>query len=99
VTIALYRIAQESITNIERHAGAGAAWVRLEAGRGGTRLVIGDDGKGFSPGPAAPGHLGLDIMRERAEGAGLALDIASAQGKGTVVTVEWTGPAAKEGAV
>ncbi len=76
VTIALYRIAQEAITNIERHAGADAAWVRLEAVDGGTRLVIGDDGRGFTRGPAAPGHLGLDIMRERAEGAGLALDIA-----------------------
>ena len=94
VTVALYRIAQEAITNIERHAGATTAWVRLDAADGGVRLVVGDDGRGFPSGPAAPGHLGLDIMRERAEAAGLALTIDGASGNGTVVTVEWGGQTA-----
>lgn len=97
LTVALYRIAQEAVNNVERHAGATAAWVRLKAGDHGGRLVVGDDGKGFAPGPAAPGHLGLDIMRERAEAAGLVLDVTSAVGGGTVVTVEWNGQTAKEG--
>jgi signal transduction histidine kinase len=95
LTIALYRIAQEALNNVERHAGATAVWVRLEAGGGGGRLVIGDDGRGFSAGATAPGHLGLDIMRERAEAAGVALDIAAAAG--TVVTAEWRRGAEKEG--
>ena len=96
-TIALYRIAQEAINNVERHAGATAVWVRLEAADGTGRLVIGDDGKGLTPGPAAPGHLGLDIMHERAEAAGLALCIAGAAAGGTVVTVEWNSRAANGG--
>jgi signal transduction histidine kinase len=89
VTVALYRIAQEAINNVERHAGATSAWVRLDAADGSVRLEVGDDGRGFTPGVAAPGHLGLDIMRERAEAAGVALTVGSARGSGTMVAAEW----------
>jgi len=97
VTIAFYRIAQEAINNVERHAGADSAWVRLEAAGGGARLVVRDDGRGLSAGPAAPGHLGLGIMQERADAAGLALHIGGGSGGGTVVTAEWSGEAATGG--
>jgi signal transduction histidine kinase len=97
VTVAMFRIAQEAINNIERHAGATTAWVRLEGGDGAVRLEVGDDGRGFTPGADAPGHLGLDIMRERADAAGVALTVDSASGSGTVVAAAWSPPARAEG--
>lgn len=89
VEIALYRIVQEALTNVVRHARATRADVLLE--RRGDRLVaiVEDDGAGFDPETAVQnGRLGLFGMRERAEMLGGALAIESAPGAGTTVFVE-----------
>jgi signal transduction histidine kinase len=82
-----YRIAQEAIANVRKHARASHVEVVLVSEGGGTRVVIRDDGVGFDPERTAPapGHLGLPDMRERAELAGGWLRISSAPGSGTVV--------------
>jgi signal transduction histidine kinase len=97
VTVAMYRIAQEAINNVERHSRATTAWVRLEVEGDAVLLKVGDDGQGFSIGAVAPGHLGLDIMHERAEAAGLELAIESTGGRGTVVSALWRGPTGEGG--
>ena len=71
--VALYRITQEALNNVARHAHAAHAWVHLELAPGRARLSVSDDGEGFTDGPVAPTHLGLRSMRERAEEAGAAL--------------------------
>jgi len=84
VAEALWRTAQEGLTNVEKHAGAGRVKVRLHAGAGELRLQIEDAGEGFLPQDAGrPGHFGLAGMRERLEGVGGRLLIASAPGEGT----------------
>lgn len=90
VTIALFRIAQEAMNNVVRHSRAHAAWVELTGRDRLVQLVVGDDGSGFGPLEAGADCLGLRIMRERAEGVGAALDVASQAGRGTVVTARWT---------
>ena len=54
-------------------------------------LCIRDDGRGFELNDVAPEHLGLGIMRERAEAVGARLEIVSQTGRGTQVTVVWPG--------
>jgi PAS domain S-box-containing protein len=87
----LYRIAQEALTNVRKHANAANATVTLEEREGGYVVQIRDDGLGFDPAApdagAAPGHLGLVAMRERATLAGGRLSIESTPGEGTTVEV------------
>jgi signal transduction histidine kinase len=79
VALALYRVAQEALTNVARHAGAKQAWVVLEHAGSEGRLVIEDDGRGMKP-DLTP-HLGLLGMRERVGGAGGTLELSrSARG-------------------
>ena len=94
----LYRLALEALHNALKHADARRVGVALdhdhdhEHGTDGTRrlvLTVTDDGVGFDPGLARPGHLGLRTMRERATAAGAALRIDSAIGRGTRVTVTY----------
>src|SRR5204862_2528872 len=70
----LYRVAQEALTNVAKHAGATHAWVLLREGDGHVELEIRDDGVGFDPTRtgdlAKEGHFGLIGMRERVEMAG-----------------------------
>jgi signal transduction histidine kinase len=85
---ALFRIFQEALTNIVRHADASAVRVRLTEGRGSFELRITDNGRGITPAEiAAAGSIGLLGMRERAMQAGATLAIAGFPGKGTLVTV------------
>lgn len=91
--LAFYRIAQEALSNVARHAGATRAGVALRFTPASTRLTVSDDGSGFAvtqdfSALAAAGHYGLVGMRERAQAAGARLEIASAPGKGTRLTVE-----------
>jgi signal transduction histidine kinase len=86
----LYRIAQEALTNIRKHAEAEHVRVRLTESEGGVALEIADDGVGFEPLAAlvaAPGHLGLAAMRERAEMAGGRCELHSLPGQGTTLDV------------
>jgi len=89
VSVVLYRVAQEALTNVRKHAQASSARVLLDETRGGIRLRVVDDGGGFdlSTGAEAPGHLGLAPMRERAELAGGRLSVKTAPGHGTTVEV------------
>jgi two-component system sensor histidine kinase UhpB len=86
---ALYRIAQEALTNVAKHARAGNVDVILERRADNVLLVIEDDGVGFDPAAAggAGGRFGLLGMQERAGLVGAVLDIESSAGKGTTVLV------------
>ncbi len=83
----LYRIAQEGLANIARHAGAVQAGMRLEFAPGRVRLVITDNGQGFDPGTIPPGRYGLVGMNERARLLGGELLIESSPGEGTRIDV------------
>lgn len=89
---ALYRIAQESLNNIAKHAQATAVTVALASGEGALTLSIRDDGRGFDTSGEFPGHFGLRSMEERATRAGGAFAIESASGRGTTVSVSLTVP-------
>jgi signal transduction histidine kinase len=85
---ALYRIAQESIHNTVKHAGATWIGVRLAATPETVILEVVDDGRGFDAGGSFPGHLGLVSMRERIVRLAGSLSIESAPGAGTSVRAE-----------
>jgi signal transduction histidine kinase len=82
---ALYRIAQESLNNIAKHAQASQVDIRLAPGDGAVVLEVQDDGGGFDPFQEHPGHMGLFSMRERAERLGGTLTIESTPEEGTRV--------------
>jgi signal transduction histidine kinase len=82
---ALYRIAQEAMHNVVKHAGASSVRTRLERTNGALVLSVRDDGRGFDPASSFPGHVGLHSMRERAEKLGGTLTIESELGRGTTV--------------
>jgi signal transduction histidine kinase len=85
----IYHIAQETLNNTLKHAGAKCVTVTLNYGPQVVRLQVRDDGQGFSPEAAAEGGgLGLRGMRERAQRIRGRLAIDTAPGKGTTVTVE-----------
>jgi PAS domain S-box-containing protein len=87
--LCLFRIAQEALSNVARHAGAGSATVTLRQVGDGLVLAVADDGVGFAPGRAGEGmHLGLASMSERVRLVHGTLDIESAPGQGTRV-VAW----------
>ena len=79
---ALYRIAQEALHNVVKHARAGTVTLRLAMGADRLTLEIGDDGVGFDPAGEFPGHLGLHSMRERLAALGGSLEIESTPGQG-----------------
>jgi two-component system, NarL family, sensor histidine kinase DegS len=96
--VQLLRIAQEALTNVRKHASAAHAVVRFWREAGGWYVTVRDDGVGFDPtgvGADAGGrHVGLTIMRERAESVGGRLAVNSAPGEGTEVSVWVPGRAA-----
>jgi PAS domain S-box-containing protein len=85
----LYRIVQEALTNVRKHAKAAQATVALREVENGFLARVSDDGVGFvaSDEEPVPGHLGLAAMRERAELAGGWLTIKAAPGAGTTLEV------------
>lgn len=85
VKLALYRVAQEALQNVARHARAGNVTVRLTEGPTELTIEIIDDGVGFDPEQRFPGHLGLVSMRKRLTDVGGVLEISSAPGRGTRV--------------
>jgi two-component system sensor histidine kinase UhpB len=83
---AVFRITQEALANVGRHAGATSVEVELSVNGAGAELRVRDDGQGFRPGEADPGSgLGLRGMAERARLVGGELDVRSAPGGGTTV--------------
>ena len=84
---ALYRICQESLHNMAKHAQATNASVTLSCREGLVSLVIEDDGRGFDTNAEFPGHMGLQTMAERARRIGGQYRLESEPGKGTRVSV------------
>ncbi|MGQ9683598.1 MAG: cache domain-containing protein [Anaerolineae bacterium] len=89
VQLALYRIAQEALNNVAKHSGATQATVDLHCQAWGVALEVQDNGCGFDPECVGGTHLGLNIMRERAQGIGARLSVESEPGEGTRVVVIW----------
>ncbi len=87
VALALYRILQEALTNVVRHAAATSVTVRLDRSGGRVRAAIEDDGCGFDANSAVRG-IGLHSIRERVTLLGGTLGIDSAPGRGTVIEVQ-----------
>jgi two-component system nitrate/nitrite sensor histidine kinase NarX len=89
VQIALYRITQEALYNVAKHAQASQATVSLRCLPKHVELTVSDNGHGFSLEGITPDHLGLGIMRERAEAIGALIEIRSQVGQGARVEVVW----------
>lgn len=85
-----FRIAQEALSNIARHAHARQVLLSLRGTRP-VRLTVADDGQGFAPHTVTEEHFGLVSMRERAASIGAQIQIDSAPGRGTSIVVEWPG--------
>jgi len=86
----LYRVSQEALTNVVKHAGARRARVGLFRENGTVILEVDDDGSGFEPAQASIGgdHFGLLAMRERVEMAGGSWVVDSRPGQGTRIRAE-----------
>ena len=83
----LYRIAQEALHNVVKHAGARQVRVELDRPGSSVRLRVQDDGKGFDPEGVPDGHLGLAGMRARADRIRATFSCRSEPGKGTTIEV------------
>lgn len=95
----LFRIAQEALANVRKHAAASQVTVTLAGDGEGARLSVRDDGRGFDPERAGlPGHLGLETMEERATLAGGWCRVESAPGSGATVTAWVPFASAEQGA-
>lgn len=89
----LFRIVQESLTNIRRHAAANRAAIYLGwRSDGGIRLRISDDGQGFDPTATPSQHFGLEGIRQRAGLLGGTAKVTSCPGQGTVIDVQLPPP-------
>jgi PAS domain S-box-containing protein len=91
----LYRVAQESLANVRKHAAASSVTVALESDPTGWRVRVTDDGAGFTPDDdrSDPTHMGLASMRERAEMGAGTCSVTSSPGAGTTVEVFLPRPA------
>lgn len=88
LALAIYRIVQEALNNIARHAMASTAWIVVTFDASHARLRIRDDGKGASVDDLAkPGSFGVTWMRERVVAMRGTIDIQTARGQGTVIEV------------
>jgi len=87
IQVALYRVAQEALNNILKHADARHVEVQLRRSSDRVELQVIDDGRGFNPRSIPAGHFGVSMMRERMEGIGATLAIRSRPGHGTAVKV------------
>jgi len=86
--LTVYRVVQESLTNISKYAQARHAWVSLMRQEGQARVLVRDDGRGFDVNRVPAGHHGLLGMRVRVESHSGSLTITSSPGQGTRVSVE-----------
>jgi signal transduction histidine kinase len=84
----LYRLGQEALANVVKHAGASSATVRIAAEEETVLVEVSDDGRGFDPAAVGPEHFGLRSMRGRVADLGGRLEVMSAPGRGTVLRVE-----------
>jgi two-component system nitrate/nitrite sensor histidine kinase NarX len=96
VQVAIYRICQEALNNVAKHAGASKVNIHLKHEGTGIDLSIRDDGQGFILGETTSGHYGLGMMHERAEVVGAHLLITSQPGQGTKLSLRWAEAVKKE---
>jgi signal transduction histidine kinase len=89
VKVALFRIAQEALNNVAKHARAHRAEVRLQQLPEAVELSVTDDGRGFHFESMPPHRLGLDLMRDYAATIGATLAMQSHPGQGTKIVVRW----------
>jgi PAS domain S-box-containing protein len=98
VQVVIYRVCQEALNNVAKHASASRVEIDLKHEENGLELSIRDDGQGFDPEHTTSGHYGLSMMQERAEGVGAQLSITSQPGHGTDLTIHWTQTPSTNGA-
>jgi PAS domain S-box-containing protein len=97
VQVAIYRICQEALNNVVKHAGASNVEIVLKHHDTAIELSMRDDGRGFDSSKLTPsGHYGLSMMHERAESVGAHLSITGRPGHGTDLTLRWTQAGKKE---
>jgi signal transduction histidine kinase len=84
----LYRLGQEALANVVKHARASSATVRIAATHDIVLIEVSDDGRGFDPAAVGREHFGLRSMRGRVADLGGRLEVTSALGRGTVLRVE-----------
>ncbi|MBI3301201.1 MAG: GAF domain-containing sensor histidine kinase, partial [Deltaproteobacteria bacterium] len=89
--LTLFRITQEALRNIRKHARARNVQIAFVQEHAGVSLMIKDDGQGFNPEQPSQGHYGLLYMRERVEACGGTFHVVSARGQGTEVRVDFPG--------
>jgi signal transduction histidine kinase len=89
VKIALYRIVQEALHNVTRHAEASHVLVSLHCAPDLVQLQVMDDGRGFTPETVTSDHMGLQNMRERVRDIGGDYELDTSAGEGTRITVTW----------
>jgi len=101
VRLNLYRITQEALNNIIRHAHATEIWISLQCDADSTQIVIRDNGRGFVPETVGSEHMGLRIMRERAQNHDIRLEIKTSPETGTTISAHYPGgePASSESVV
>ncbi len=89
VQVAIYRLCQEGLNNIAKHARASRVEIDLQYGEGQLECHIRDDGCGFNPASIPSSHHGLSIMHERARAIGATLTVTSQVGHGTEIAIYW----------
>jgi two-component system NarL family sensor kinase len=92
-TITLYRVLQEALSNIVKHAHASHVWVDLSREEDSIILIVQDNGLGFKTGEVQSNGMGLSNMRERVTIAGGNFSISSDQRRGTILTAQFSLPA------
>lgn len=90
VKVALYRVAQESLNNVIKHADATQVWMHLGGHANDALLTIRDNGCGYEKNRKSPPGMGLEIMRERMQSIGGRLELDSQTQTGTTVSAVWT---------
>lgn len=89
VQVVFYRLCQEGLNNIAKHARASQVTIHLQYEAETVELHIQDNGRGFDPEHTPLGHYGLSIMRERAEAVGAVLLVMSQPGQGAEIVIQW----------
>ena len=91
VQVAIYRICQEALNNVAKHAGASKVEIILkQEGTAPWNSAYATMARVLIPDQAASGHYGLNMMHERAEAVGASLSVTSKPGQGTEITIRWT---------
>jgi signal transduction histidine kinase len=93
--LTVYRLVQEAVTNISKHARAQRVWLTMAQREGRVEVTVRDDGVGFSPAAPTRSAYGLVGMRYRVEAAGGKLIVASTPGQGTRLSLSLPVPAAE----